>query len=153
MATSTLLQLLDSTYGDGTTKIGLTASNRRQVETFIASGPIAANDLVCLDFAQAGDGDKGLYIKKADGGSGATVAAIGFAISPAAAGDSCQVAVAGIHEKANVDGATAQGNRLIVGATAGRAAIYTAADTVPIIAYACEADTANVATVFVIKQF
>lgn len=153
MATSTLLQLLDSTYGDGTTKIGLTASNRRQVETFIASEAIAANDLVCLDFSKAGDGDKGLYIKKADGASGATVAAIGFAISAAAAGADCRVTVAGIHESANVAGATVEGSRLMVGGTAGQAAIYTAADTVPIIAYACEADTANVATVFVIKQF
>jgi len=47
----------------------------------------------------------------------------------------------------------AAGDTLCVGSTAGRASIYANTDVVPIIAISAEADTANVATVFVIKQF
>tara|TARA_R100000664_G_C2758928_1_gene148203 strand:+ start:2062 stop:2511 length:450 start_codon:yes stop_codon:yes gene_type:complete len=149
MATATILQSLN----DSANQSGVTASNRRQVESFIASAAIAANDLVCLDFSKSDDGDKALFIKKADSGDGETVAAIGFALNTAAAGETCEVTIAGLHVSANVDASTDVGFRLKVSNTAGRAGIYTNTDTVPVIAYAVEADTANVATVFVIKQF
>ena len=149
MATSTLLQSLN----DSDNQSGVTASNRRQVESFLASEAITANDLVCLDFSKSDDGDKALYIKQADSSDGLTVAGIGFALNTAAAGETCTVTVAGLHVSANVDALTAVGDRLKVSATGGRAGIYTNADTVPIIGYAVEADTANVASVFVIKQF
>ena len=148
MASSTLLQSLD----DSSNSIGLTASNRRQTETFIASEAIAANDLVCLDFSKTDDGDKSLYIKKANSSAGATVGAIGFAIGAAAAGERCIVTVAGIHQSANVATLSA-GDRLKVSSTGGQAGVYLHTDTVPVLGYACEADSGNVATVFVIKQF
>ena len=149
MATSTLLQSLDLDAN----QMGVTASNRRQVESFIAGEAIAANDLVCLDFSQSQDADKVVVIKKADSTAAETVAAIGFALNAAAANEVCRVTIAGIHVSANVDGTTAKGDRLKVSATAGRAGVYANTDTVPIIGYAVEDDTANVATVFVIKQF
>ena len=131
MASATYLQSLDSVYEDGTSR-GITPSNRRQTETFLASAAIAANDLVALDFTTVGysDGDKALYIRKALDSEISQVA-VGFALNAAtAAGDRVEVTISGIHESTNV-----------------------AADTSPIIAVATEADTANVATVFVIKQF
>lgn len=154
MATNTIIQYLESGNGVAT-------SHRSQVETFIAAETIAANDLVSLDLSQAIDGDKSLKITKADTGTATDTCAIGFALNGGAAGDKIDVTVAGIHISANVDGATVAGSRLIVGSTAGRAGIAAdineggAATIVqrPLIAIAAEADTANVATVFVIKQF
>jgi hypothetical protein len=161
MATSTLLQYLEPTDGSGVA-LGVTPSNRRQVETFIASEAIAANDLVSLDLSKTDDGDKALYVVKADTGTATDTFAVGFALdAAAAAGDNIQVTIAGVHKDANVDGSTAAGTRLVVGSTAGRASIAVdinegGSGTVaqrPIIAVAVEADTANVATVIVIKQF
>tara|TARA_R100001163_G_C4999122_1_gene148918 strand:+ start:168 stop:620 length:453 start_codon:yes stop_codon:yes gene_type:complete len=150
MATNTILQSLN-TSAEGA---GTGSSARRQIETYIASGAIAAGDLVCFDITKTNDSDKCLHIVKADTGSGNTIVCVGFALDAAlAAGDPVQVTVAGLHESANVDGATAAGDRLIASGTAGRAAIYTGAESVPPIAYAIEADTANFAGVIVIKQF
>ena len=59
MATNTLLQYLQSTDGDGNAFTSL-FSNRRQVERFIASGAIAAGDMVCLDITKTSLGEKGL---------------------------------------------------------------------------------------------
>lgn len=149
MATNTLLQSLNDSANQATTG----SSNRRQVETFIASDAIAANDLVALDIGTSNDSDKMLYIIKANSATGAGVVAIGFALdAAAAAGDLVRVTIAGVHESANVDAATVQGSRLKVSNTAGRAGIYANTDTVPVLGYAVEADTANVATVIVIKQ-
>jgi hypothetical protein len=95
-----------------------------------------------------------LHIVKANSTADETVVAVGFAIDAAlAAGDPVQVTVAGLHESANVDAATITGARLIASSVAGRAALYTGAESIPVIAYAIEADTANYAGVIVIKQF
>lgn len=167
MATQNLIQYLETEQynalpGQSNVAVGISAMNRRQVETFIASEAIAANDLVSLDLSKTNDGDKGIFIVKADSGTATDSCAVGFALNEAtAAGEKVDVTIAGIHVSANVDSATAAGSRLIVGSTAGRASV--AADIVesgsatvaqrPLIAIAAEADTANVATVFVIKQF
>jgi hypothetical protein len=167
MATQNLVQYLESTQysaypGGSSSSVGVSAMNRRQVETFIASEAIAANDLVSLDLSKTGDGDKALYIVKADSGTATDSCAIGFALNAAtAAGQTVAVTIAGIHVSANVASATVAGSRLIVGATAGEAAVAPdisegGSATVaqyPLIAIAAESDTTNVATVFVIKQF
>ena len=157
MATNTILQSLNPVV-DGS---GVTSSFRRQIESFIAAEAISANDLVAVDLSQTEDGDKSLYVVKADTGTATATVAVGFALEDAASGDIVKVTVSGIHVSANVDGATAAGDRLQVGGTGGRAIPAPDIDeggsaTVaqrPIIAIAAEADTANVATVFVIKQF
>ena len=154
MASATYLQSLDSVYENGDSR-GITPSNRRQTEIFLASHPIAVNDLVALDFTTVSysDGDKALYIRKALDTEISQVP-VGFALNAAAAaGDKVEVTIAGIHKSANVVNTTAAGDRLIISNVPGQAKVVTAADTVPIIAVATEADTANVATVFVIKQF
>ena len=151
MATNTLLQYLQSDDGDGVA-LGITSSNRRQVERFIASHAIAANDLVALDFSKTADGDKVLYIRKALNTEISQVP-IGFALNAATAeGDEVNVTIAGIHESANVVNTVAAGDRLCISGVAGQAMTIVATDTVPIVAVAVEADTANIATVVVLKQ-
>ena len=148
MATNTLLQSLNGSDNQATTG----SSNRRQVETFLASAPIAANDLVCLDLTKSANSDIPLYITKANRSAAATVVAVGFALNAAtAAGDEVRVTIAGIHESANVTAISA-GDRLMASTVAGRAEAYTGSESVPIIAYACDDHTANVAPVIVIKQ-
>ena len=150
MATNTLLQSLNDSDNQATTG----SSNRRQVETFIASSAIAANDLVALDISIPNDSDKALYIVKANRSAAATVVAIGFALEAGAAiGDLVRVTIAGVHESANVHSGVVLGSRLMSSGVAGQAEVYTGSENVPVIAYACEAAVANVATVIVIKQF
>jgi len=146
MATQSLIQYLEASNGAST-------MNRSQVETFLASEAIASGDLVSMDLSQAIDGDKALYVSKADTGTATDTCAIGFALNSASLGEKVDVTIAGIHVSANVDGATVAGSKLCAGATAGRASVYVNTDVLPIVAIACEADTANVATVFVLKQF
>ena len=65
MASATYLQSLDSVYEDGTSR-GVTPSNRRQIETFIAKEVIAIGDWVAFDIAATADGDVTLGVFKAD---------------------------------------------------------------------------------------
>jgi hypothetical protein len=159
MATQNIIQYLETSQynalpSGGTVPVGIEAMNRRQMETFIAGAAIAANDLVALDFSQTADGDKGITVIKADSGSTNSICAIGFAINAAAAaGDTVDVTIAGIHEKANCKTGITKGKPLSISGVAGQADEYVAGDVVPIVAYATENEAANVATVFVIKQF
>ena len=157
MATNTLLQYLQADDGSGTA-LGITASNRRQVERFIASSAVAAGDIVCLDITKTALGEKGLFVLPADRSSSDKVVAIGFAIAAAAANEEVDVTVAGLHKDAAVVTAIAAGARLVApdvagGGTAGRAEEYTASLSVPPIAYCLKTASGNQADVFVIKQF
>jgi hypothetical protein len=154
MATSTILQYLDQSSSDG--DYGITMSNRRQIETYIAGGTIAANDLVAFDFDTAAsqtDGTIALTVVAADSASANSIAVVGFALDAASTGDRVRVTIAGIHQSANVAGAVVKGDRLSISAVPGQADTYVNSDSVPIIGYALEDDTANVASVMVIKQF
>ncbi|MHA1905445.1 MAG: hypothetical protein ACXACE_17055 [Candidatus Thorarchaeota archaeon] len=123
--------------------------NRRKVESFISTEAIAANDVVSLDGSQSIDADVALYISKADSGTATDSIPVGIALDSASgAGEIVRVVVRGIAE-ANVDGATVAGNSLAISATAGRLGVYVNTDTTRIVAVALEADTANVATVYV----
>ena len=145
MATSTLLQRLDAGSSNS-------VMNRQQVETFIASEAIVANDFVALDVAQTSDADKALYIKKASTDSKRTMC-VGVALeAAAAAGDHVRVCVKGVCE-ANVAGDTAEGEFLTITGTGGQAGKTSADVLFPEVACAVEADTNNVATVIVVKQF
>jgi hypothetical protein len=167
MATNTLIQYLEterfgSLPGGSTEAVPVSAMNRRQVETFVASEAIAAGDVVSLDLSKTADGDKGIFVSKADTATATDRCAVGVALAAAAAaGDKVDVCVRGVCE-ANVDGATAAGDLLQISSTAGRleprqiavdeggAATF---NLFPIVGLATEADVANVATIFVYKQF
>jgi len=162
MATNTILQYLDNAAGGSDSS----SSNRRTTEVFIAGETLVVGDCVSLDLNQTADADKGLIIVKGDTGTATDTCVVGVVLRSAeptgtlTAGSRIEVVTRGI-VSANVDGATVAGSRLIVGATAGRLAI--AADINeggaaivaqrPIVAIAVEADTANIARVYVLANF
>lgn len=136
MATSTLIQYLNTTGADGV-DIGLGVSNRRQVETFISGEAIVAGDIVALDLVTAGltAGQIATQVIQASTAVDRKAVA-GVALSAATgAGEPVQVCIAGVCS-ANVL-AMAQGDVLTVTATAGSMDTITAA-TAPQVAVALE---------------
>ena len=109
MASATYLQSLDTVYEDGTSR-GVTPSNRRQVETFIATEAIAIGEVVAFKFTNGSDpGLATLQIKKAAADSHS----FGVALQAAAAsGDQIEVCIGGICE-AKVKGAKNSGAQAI----------------------------------------
>ena len=162
MATSNLLQCLNEGAD-----FGVSTSARRVVETYIAGETVAVGDAVSLDLSETEDGDKALKVVQSDSGTDTDRAFVGIVLRSAepsgalTAGARVEVVVGGPAE-ANVDGATAAGNLLQIGSTAGRLAVRevnvdeggaATFSLYPIAAIAAEADVANVATVFVYRQF
>lgn len=161
MATNTLIQYLETSaypadQRDGASEaVGFSVMNRRQIETFVAGGTIAANELVALDLTETGLGVKAATVVPADSTSGNTVIAIGFALNGASEGENVDVTIAGVHETAAIEAGqtVAVGERLCISDTAGDARVYLNADDVPIVAYAMTAESGGTCSVFVIKQF
>ena len=153
MATSTLLQKLFAADESSVGEDSVLVSNRRQVETFIASEAISDGDFVCLDLAKSTDGEKCLYIKKLNSGAGATVLAIGVADEDIAADDDGRVVIKGFKADANVATGGATGDRICGSSTGGRATQYAASQTQVIIGYQLEAASGNAADVIIVKQF
>jgi hypothetical protein len=147
MATNSLIQYLEQ--GDEGA-----VSNRREVETFIANGTIAAGDAVSFDLTATDAADRALLVVagQAFGTTPAKSCFVGVALSDASAGDKVDVVIKGL-AYANVDGATVQGNALELGVTAGRLAVYANTSVDTIAGKATEADTANKAWIIVKKQF
>jgi len=158
MATQNLLQRLDTAAN--TTGSSADASDRRIEEVFIAAEAITLGDAVALDMSQTADSDKALKVVKADSGTATDKLCIGIALVDAAIGDNVRVCIRGFCE-ANV-ATTVAGDLLQIGSTAGQLAVRTVAvdeagaatfDLYPIVAIAAEADTSNIATVYVYPQF
>jgi len=166
MATSTLIQNLDSTAFESSTTVPGSytvispkgVSHRLQTEVFLASATVAKGDAVAFDLNKTADGDKTLYVIKADTDVATSTCVVGIVLSSAETDGSLTaeskilVLISGV-ASASVDGATVAGSNLTVGATAGQLAVASAAATYPIVAIAVEADTANVAKVLFINQF
>ena len=154
MATSTLLQLLDSTYGDGTTAIGVTASNRRQEETFLCAEAIVAGDAVSLDMNQTGDGNKALHVVKGTtGGTGKAKCLIGVALETVAdVGAPIRVCVRGFCT-AKVHSSTAIGDPLVVSGVSGELLLNAGAGIYAVAAVAATAHSGGTATVYVLNNF
>lgn len=151
MATSTILQTLNPAADGGLAS----ASNRRQIETFLAGGSVRPGDWVVFDTSKTG-ADRVLYVVEATGvvthGNGACV---GVAIGTADAGESVDVVVAGYAGEANVGGATVA-NDLLVGpiGTDGQAEPFVAGTTEsPPVGFALGPHAAGQAPVWVFKRF
>ena len=134
MATNTLLQYLQADDGSGVA-LGVTPSNRRQVERFIASSAISAGDIVALDISKTADGDKSLFVVQADTGDGLTTLTIGVALEDAAANEDLNVVIRGFVKDANVATGGAIGDRIVGSNTAGRATQYAASSSQAILGY------------------
>ena len=152
MATNTLLQYLQSDDGSGVALTGH-PSNRRQVERFIASGTIVAGDIVCLDITKTADGDKSLFVTKANTTSGNTTLTIGVALDAAEANDELNVVIRGLAKNANVATGGGIGDRIVGSGTAGRATQYASSSSQAVLGYQLEAAVSNEADVWIIKQF
>jgi hypothetical protein len=91
--------------------------NRRQVETFLAGGTIAAGDAVTFDLSKS-DADKVLYVIEATAANKALI--VGIAITAAAADEPVQVVISGYVASADVATGVTAGAQLSGSATAGR---------------------------------
>ena len=159
MAGSTLLQSLDSTYEDGTSR-GVTPSNRRQIEYFIPSAPISIGDAVSFDTSQTADGDKTLFVLPADTGTLTSRIFVGIALDAAvvadvAAGNAIRVCISGICV-ANISAANCanEGINLMIN-TGGDLQDYAPASVLQNACMSCEArdGVTGKATVVVFKSF
>jgi len=159
MATSTNIQYLVNSAKDefGATVSIKTASDRRQIETFIAGAAITAGDWVQFDTSATDAGRVLTVIQAGAGFATGNPLVVGVALTAATvAGQTVDVVVSGYVEGANVAAAVAAaGVGLVVDNTlAGRAVAYAAADTAPICGVSLEAAAAgNTCDVWVIKQF
>lgn len=148
MAKNTILQSLN----DSDNVADLNSSNRRQVQTFIAGAAISANDAVALDLSESDDSDKALKVILLDTDASTSQIFVGIALeAAAAAGDNVQVCISGLCE-GNVNGSAVANSMLVAGATGGRLAIAHATNNAQLCAICTEADSTNVATVFVLRQ-
>jgi hypothetical protein len=114
MATSTLVQFL----GDGITSptsIEGDTSNRRQVETFIAGGAIAAGDVVAFDTSKTG-ADRVLYVTEAAQVANGNGLSCGVALAAATAGEQVRAVIGG-YALVSTHGGVALGNLLTAGGT------------------------------------
>ena len=169
MATNTLIQKLDATAfisnitgspGSYTSVAIPDVSNRRQVETFITGATVAVGDWMQFDTSATGSAKVLTVIQASANGTGNPLVCgvcIGSAESDGSltVGSKVNVVVAGYVAKANVANAVAAaGVALTVEAAgAGQAVAITAADTGPSCGVTLSAPAANVAEVWVYKQF
>lgn len=151
MADSTLIQSLIP---------GATAdqSHRREVETFIAGGTIAALDVVASDTTQTG-ADKALYVIQAALVATGNPSAIGVALNAASAGEAVRVVTSGYVADVNCAGGTIGAANLPLSAgktAAGEVEASAATDTAGCFGVSLEAKgatTANKVAILVKKQF
>lgn len=155
MATSNLIQKLDSTALAASTTIPGSyevvatpnVSNRRQVETFIASGDIAEAQLLSFDLTKADD-LKTLFVVPADLSGADTVGVVGVALNSAVDGGKVECLLCGV-TFVNADAGIAAGDALSVSATgatpatAGFVAKRAAGDLYTCVGVALEATAAT----------
>lgn len=158
MATSTLIQYLETVDAVTGAQLGPSPSNRRQIETFIAGGTVAVGDWVALDATKTG-ATKAVTVIKAGAAANGNPLVVGVCIGSAEStgaltvGSSVNVVVAGYVASANTNGAPAAGQPLVVQTVAGAADAAGAGITAP----PCGAVLADLgggkAEVLVYKQF
>jgi hypothetical protein len=165
MATSTLIQRLDSTAlvtsttvpGGYQTVTTPDVSNRRQVETFIAGATVVVGDWLQFDTSKTG-AERVLTVIQATNVALGNPLVVGVCLGSAdsdgslTVGSKINVIVSGYAEVANVDGAVVAGSPLAVDTTAGRAHVAVTGD-ISVCGVALAADVANVAPVWIYKQF
>lgn len=123
MATSNLIQKLDSTALKSSTTIPGSyetvstpnVSNRRQVETFIASGAITEAQLLSFDLKKADD-LKTLFVAPADLSDGDRLGVVGVALNSAVDGGKVECLLCGV-TFVNADAGINGGDALSVSAT------------------------------------
>lgn len=169
MATSTLIQRLDATALKTSTTIPggyevvstPDVSNRRQIETFIAGATVVAGDWLQFDTSKSSGPEKVLTVIQAGVNGTGNPLVVGVCLGSAetsgalTVGSKINVIVGGLAEKANVANAVAAvGVALTVGAAGlGQAVAIGAGQTGPSCGVTLSIPAANVAQVWVYKQF
>jgi hypothetical protein len=169
MATSTLIQKLDATALTTSTTVPggyqvvstPDVSNRRQIETFIAGATVVPGDWLQFDTSKTSGPEKVLTVIQASANGTGNPLVVGVCLGSAettgalTVGSKINVIIGGLAEKANVANAVAAaGVALTVEAAgAGQAVAITAGDTGPACGVTLSAPVANVANVWVYKQF
>ena len=145
MATSTLIQFLASGEAGDT-------SHRRQVETYIAAGTIAAGDVVAFDDSQTG-ADRALYVEQAGIVATGNGLAAGVALEAAASGEQVRVIVAGYAEDVSCAAGVATGAVVnAAGTAAGQVEAAAATDTI-VFGVTVEAEAGGSVDLIVYKRF
>jgi hypothetical protein len=140
---SRIIQKLD-------TGVGASVSSRSVVETFIAGATIVSGDWVMFDTSKTGT-DRVLYVIQCTNVALGNGLVVGVALEAGVSGSPIKVCVGGYCAAANVDGAVVAGDPLVVDTTAGRAHVGVTGD-ITFCGVALEADTANVAAVWVYER-
>lgn len=169
MATSTLIQRLDATALKTSTTVPggyevvstPDVSNRRQIETFIAGATVVVGDWLQFDTSKSSGPEKVLTVIQAGANGTGNPLVVGVCLGSAetsgalTVGSKINVIVGGLAEKANVANAVAAvGVALTVGAAGvGQAVAIGAGQTGPSCGVTLSAPVANVANVWVYKQF
>lgn len=180
MSSSRYIQKVYHSDESGVGEDSASQSARQVLEVFRAGEAITAGDAVCFDFSQSTIAQMFGVVKKLDSGGANTSVFCGIAAESAASGAFVKVVVEGLAPDANVDGATAKGDYLILSSTAGRlepqgqvqlvvngsgalttSGLSPVSQTVEVggnvgaikCAIALEADTANRADVWVLKSY
>jgi len=166
MATSNLIQKLDATALQTSTTVPggyqtvstPDVSNRRTIETFIAGATVVVGDFVQFDTSKTSAPERVLTVIQATAVATGNPLVVGVVLGSAEStgaltvGSKINVVIGGLAEKANVDAAVVAGSPLAVDTTAGRAHIAVAAD-VAVVGVALGAAVANVAPVWIYRQF
>jgi len=180
MSSSRYIQKVYASDESGVGEDSATQSARQRTEVFRAGEAISQGDAVCFDLSQGVIAQMFEVVKKLDSGAADSSVFCGIAAEDIAINDFGKVVVEGLAPDANVDGATAKGDYLILSSTAGRlepqatielvvngAGALTTSGLSPVsqtvdvggdvgavkCAIALEADTANKADVWVLKSY
>ena len=145
MSSQNLVQYLESGVGTST-------MNRGTTQWFLASGAIVKGDAVSFDLAQSVDGDKTLFVIKSST-TALERAFVGVALEGVADGEKVKVQTSGFFENANVGGTTIAGSQLCLSGVAGQLLLYATGGINPVVAFATEADTANLADIVIVRRF
>ena len=150
-----VIQYLEGEAADGTA-LGPAVSNRREVETFIATGTIAAGDVVMTDLSVAG-AKRALSVLVAGVVATGNPLAIGVALNAATAGQRVEVVTSGYVADVKCNAGTiAAGAPLSAGIAAGEVETSAAGHLAGCFGVAMEAKgatTANRVAIMVKKQF
>lgn len=155
MSSYRVIQYLEGEAADGTA-LGPEVSNRREVETFIATGTIAIGDVVMSDVSVAG-AKRALSVLQAGVVATGNPLAIGVALNAATAGQRVEVVTSGYVEGVKCNAGTiAAGAPLSAGIAAGEVETSVAGHLAGCFGVAMEAKgatTANKVAIMVKKQF
>lgn len=153
MATDDTIQYLETTTADGTA-LGGAEMHRRQVETFLAGGAIAAGDIVAWDISKSGAAQAAYVIAAVAVGTVGNAAAMGVALESAAANQPVKVVISGYVTGAKCAAGVTAGQPLCGPLTAaGTAALSVAAVTAGVLGVALDNESGGVVTMMVRKQF